>query len=418
MRLHPAVVGHTEDALREILRFTGPADVLLSRYFRDHPKLGPRERSAIAEGIYAVLRNKLSYASFSESGHGPAMRRLALLGLADAVGADSLGGLSPEEADWLQRIAQIDRTALPIALRANLPQWLFDKLVSRDGEAATLELADALNRAAPLDLRVNVLKAKREDVIAELAKAPIVCEPTPYAPNGLRLHKKPALQNLPLFKDGAIEVQDEGSQLLAQIVGAKRGEMVADFCAGAGGKTLALGAMMRNTGRLYAFDVSEKRLAKLKPRLARSGLSNVHPVVIAHENDAKIKRLAAKIDRVLVDAPCSGLGTLRRNPDMKWRQTPESVLELNAKQGAILASAARLVKPGGRLVYATCSLLDEENEAIASQFLSTHADFTLVPMKDVLVEQKVALEMGDYLKLYPHIHQTDGFFAAVFERKK
>jgi len=418
MRLHPAVVGHTEEALREILRFTGPADVILSRYFREHPKLGPRERGAIAEGIYAVLRNKLSYASFAESGHGPAMRRLALLGLADAMGADALGGLSNEEADWLGRIAQIDRNSLPVNLRANLPQWLFDRLVARDGEAATLQLAEALNRAAPLDLRVNTLKAKREEVIAELAKAPIDAEPTPYAPHGLRLRKKPALQNLPLFKDGAIEVQDEGSQLLAQILGAKRGEMVADFCAGAGGKTLALGAMMRNTGRLYAFDVSDKRLAKLKPRLARSGLSNVHPVAIAHENDAKIKRLAAKIDRVLVDAPCSGLGTLRRNPDMKWRQTPESVLELNAKQEAILSSAARLVKPGGRLVYATCSLLDEENEAIAAKFLSTHADFTLVPMKDVLAEQKVALEMGDYLKLTPHVHQTDGFFAAVFERRK
>jgi 16S rRNA (cytosine967-C5)-methyltransferase len=305
-----------------------------------------------------------------------------------------------------------------VTLRANLPQWLFDKLVERDGEAATLELAEALNRPAPLDLRVNALKWKREDVIAELAKAPILCEPTPYAPLGIRVMKKPALQNLPLFKEGAIEVQDEGSQLLAQILGAKRGEMVVDFCAGAGGKTLALGAAMRNTGRLYAFDVSEKRLSKLKPRLARSGLSNVHPVVIAHENDAKVKRLVSKIDRVLVDAPCSGLGTLRRNPDMKWRQTPESIVELNAKQVSILASAARLLKPGGRLVYATCSLLDEENEAVAQQFLATHEGFELVPMKDILEEQKVALEMQDYLKLSPHIHHTDGFFAAVFERKK
>jgi 16S rRNA (cytosine967-C5)-methyltransferase len=418
MRLHPAVVGAAEEVLREVLRFTGPADVIISRYFREHPKLGSRERNAVAEGVYAVLRNKLAYASFAESGHGPAMRRLTLLGLADAVGVDNLGSLSAEETEWLQRIAQIDRNSLPVTLRANLPQWLFDKLVERDGEAATLELAEALNRPAPLDLRVNALKWKREDVIAELAKAPILCEPTPYAPLGIRVMKKPALQNLPLFKEGAIEVQDEGSQLLAQILGAKRGEMVVDFCAGAGGKTLALGAAMRNTGRLYAFDVSEKRLSKLKPRLARSGLSNVHPVVIAHENDAKVKRLVSKIDRVLVDAPCSGLGTLRRNPDMKWRQTPESIVELNAKQVSILASAARLLKPGGRLVYATCSLLDEENEAVARQFLATHEGFELVPMKDVLQEQKVALEMQDYLKLSPHIHHTDGFFAAVFERKK
>jgi 16S rRNA (cytosine967-C5)-methyltransferase len=194
--------------------------------------------------------------------------------------------------------------------------------------------------------------------------------------------------------------------------------MVVDFCAGAGGKTLALGAAMRNTGRLYAFDVSDKRLGKLKPRLARSGLSNVHPVLIAHENDAKVKRLAGKIDRVLVDAPCSGLGTLRRNPDVKWRQTPESLVEMNAKQISILSGAARLVKPGGRLVYATCSLLDEENEAIVAQFMSSHQDFVLVPMKDVLAEQKIPLEMQDYLKLMPHKHQTDGFFAAVLERKK
>jgi 16S rRNA (cytosine967-C5)-methyltransferase len=418
MRLHPAVVSHVEEVLREVLRFTAPADNTLSRYFREHPKLGSRERNAVAEGAYAVLRNKLVYASFAESGYGSAMRRLALLGLADIAGIDALGGLANEEVEWLHRIAQIDRNTLPAALRSNLPQWLFDKLVARDGEEATLQLAEALNRPAPLDLRVNVLKAKREDVVAELATAPIACEPTPYSPLGIRVHKKPALQNLPLFKEGAIEVQDEGSQLLAQIVAARRGEMVADFCAGAGGKTLAVGAAMRNTGRLYAFDVSEKRLSKLKPRLARSGLSNVHPVVIAHENDAKVKRLAAKLDRVLVDAPCSGLGTLRRNPDMKWRQTPEALGELNAKQTAILASAARLVKPGGRLVYATCSLLDEENEAIVAQFAASHPDFTLVPMKEVLAEQKIALDMQDYLKLSPRVHQTDGFFAAVFERKK
>jgi 16S rRNA (cytosine967-C5)-methyltransferase len=313
---------------------------------------------------------------------------------------------------------QIDRATLPASMRANLPAWLWEKLVARHGEEETLAIAAALNSPAPLDLRVNALKASREDVVAELAKAPIECEAMPYAPLGIRLRKKPALQNLPLFKEGAIEVQDEGSQILSQIVGARRGEMVADFCAGAGGKTLALGAAMRNTGRLYAFDVSEKRLAKLKPRLARSGLSNVHPVVLAHENDAKVKRLAGKIDRVLVDAPCSGLGTLRRNPDVKWRQTPESLSELNAKQISILAGAARLVKPGGRLVYATCSLLDEENDAIVEQFLAQQPEFELVPMREVLAEQKIALDMDQYLKLLPHRHQTDGFFAAVLTRRK
>jgi len=418
MRLPPAILVNTEEVLREILRFTGPADGTLSRYFRDHPRLGSRERGVVAEAVYGLLRNKAVYTNFSESGIGSPMRRLSLLGLADAVGVDSLGGLTEDETAWLQRVMEIDRTHLPLMMKANLPEWLWTKLLERFGEEDALKLAMSLNTPAPLDLRVNTLKGDRETVIATLAQAPIIAEPTPYSSTGLRVRKKPSIQNLPLFKDGTIEVQDEGSQLLAQLVGAKRGEMVADFCAGAGGKTLALGALMRNTGRLYAFDISEKRLAKLKPRMARSGLSNVHPVVIAHEKDAKIKRLAGKLDRVLVDAPCSGLGTLRRNPDVKWRQTADGVAELNAKQASILASAARMVKPGGRLVYATCSILDEENEGIVQAFLAEHPDYALVPASKVLAEQKVDLEMGDYLKLYPHLHQTDGFFAAIMERKK
>jgi len=417
MRLPPAILGNTEEVLREILRFSAPADTTLSRYFKDHPRLGSRERGAVAEGIYAILRNKSFFTDFAEAGTSPTMRRLTILGLAEAVGADSLGGLTEEETEFLARIAGIDRKLMPPQMRSNLPKWLFDKFVAQYGEAETLELAEALNAPAPLDLRVNSIKATRDEVVAALAQAPIAAEPTPYAPLGLRVLKKPALQNLPLFKSGAIEVQDEGSQVLSQIVGAKRGEMVVDFCAGAGGKTLALGALMRNTGRLYAFDVSEKRLAKLKPRLARSGLSNVHPVQIAHERDAKIKRLAGKIDRVLVDAPCSGLGTLRRNPDVKWRQKVEAVAEMQEKQASILAGAARLLKGGGRLVYATCSLLNEENDVIVEQFLAAHEDFSLVPMSQVLAEQKIDLEMGDYLKLLPHKHHTDGFFAAVMERK-
>jgi 16S rRNA (cytosine967-C5)-methyltransferase len=418
MRLPPAIISHTEEVLREILRFTAPADNTLSRYFREHTRLGGRERGVVAEAVYGLLRNKLVYTSFAESGSGASMRRLTLLGLADAVGVDALGGLSEDETRWLTHVMQIDRNMLPAELRSNLPHWLYTRLAERFGEEETLLLAQTLNTPAPLDLRVNTIKSNREQVIAELLAAPIAAEPTPYAPLALRILKKPALQNLPVFKTGAVEVQDEGSQILAQIVGARRGEMVVDFCAGAGGKTLALGAIMRNTGRLYAFDIAEKRLAKLKPRLARSGLSNVHPVLIAHENDAKIKRLAGKIDRVLVDAPCSGLGTLRRNPDVKWRVRPESITELNVKQLSILNGAARLVKAGGRLVYATCSILDEENEAIVAQFLAANDAFSLVPMKTVLEEQRIPLEMDDYLKLVPHRHQTDGFFAAVLERKK
>jgi len=243
----------------------------------------------------------------------------------------------------------------------------------------------------------------------------------PYSPWGLRIEGRPAVNATPQFRDGLFEVQDEGSQLLAALVDAKRGEMVVDFCAGAGGKTLALGAAMRGTGRLYAFDTSGHRLQALKPRLARSGLSNVHTVQIAHERDERVKRLAGKIDRVLVDAPCSGLGTLRRNPDLKWRQSPQSVAELRARQETILAAAATLVKPGGRLVYATCSLLELENEGVANTFGQVQREFVAVPAAHALVEARIEradeLVDGPWLRLLPHLHRTDGFFAAVWQRK-
>jgi 16S rRNA (cytosine967-C5)-methyltransferase len=248
---------------------------------------------------------------------------------------------------------------------------------------------------------------------------------TPFSPWGLRIEGKPALTKLDAFARGAVEVQDEGSQLLALLLDAKRGEMVVDFCAGAGGKTLAIGATMRNTGRLYAFDTSAHRLDALKPRLARSKLSNVHPAAIAHERDERIKRLAGKIDRVLVDAPCSGLGTLRRNPDLKWRQSPQSVQELTAKQAAILQSAARLLKSGGRLIYATCSILPEENEAIAEAFAAANPDFQAEDVSELLKGLKIPNakslciggEGGRFLRLWPHLHSTDGFFASVWTRK-
>jgi 16S rRNA (cytosine967-C5)-methyltransferase len=416
MKITPVVIRHIEQLLKDVLQFKGPADVLVSRYFRSHPKLGMRDRGAVAESIYRVLRNRLVYSNLSESGKGPRERRLALIALSDIYGIDALNGIDEAEKAWLEHIATIDRTSLPEKVRANLPPWLFTRLVDQYGQADTWALVDVLNTPAPLDLRVNVLKGRRDDVLSTLKEAGVDCAATPFATTGIRLSQKVALQDMPVFKNGTVEVQDEGSQLLAQIVGARRGELVVDFCAGAGGKTLALGAAMKNTGRLYAYEVSEKRLANMKPRLARSGLSNVHPIKIAHEHDARIKRLARKADRVLVDSPCSGMGTLRRNPDLKWRQNEEAIAELGVKQREILASAARLVKPGGRLIYATCSLLTEENEQVVSDFLAQDPRFKLVPMSQVLAEAKVNLEMGDYLKLLPHKHGTDGFFAAVLER--
>lgn len=416
--MHPkALLDSAADLLKQVLRFDHPADAVLSRYFREH-RLGPRERATLAETVFDVLRRKIFLSYLAQSGSGPMERRLAILGF--SAPRDFLyGALHAAEKQWLEQCDQVRPGDLMDLHRHNLPQWLVDALKPEVGDQFAA-LADSLGRPAGLDLRVNLLKAKRAEVQQALARLGMHCEPTPYSPWGLRLGDKPPLHQLDLFKQGAIEVQDEGSQILALLLDARRGEMVVDFCAGAGGKTLALGAAMRSTGRLYAFDTSAHRLDALKPRLARSGLSNVHPVVIAHERDDRIKRLAGKIDRVLVDAPCSGLGTLRRNPDLKWRQSPQSVAELVPKQQAILQSAARLLKPGGRLVYATCSLLKAENEAVAEGFGQSHPDFEAVDAGACLPEDLRAtgeLVEAGFLRLWPHRHRTDGFFAAVWQRR-
>ncbi|WP_322049176.1 RsmB/NOP family class I SAM-dependent RNA methyltransferase [Paraburkholderia sp. J67] len=418
MRLHGFLIGQTETLLADVLKFTGPADAITSRFFREHPKLGHAERGVIAEAVFAVLRRRMEFAHLAESGSGNTTRRLTLLGLMATAGRAAIRPfVSDTEANWLEQVAKIDPASLPQRVKLNLPDWIVKALETRFDAAELAQLAAALNYPAPLDLRANPIKANRDELVRALSDAGIEGAETPFAPFGVRVTGKPALSKLDAFKNGLFEVQDEGSQLLCSLVAPRRGEMVVDFCAGAGGKTLALGAMMRSSGRLYAFDVSEKRLAKLKPRLARSGLSNVNPVLIDSEHDAKIKRLIGKIDRVLVDAPCSGLGTLRRNPDLKWRQSPESVAELAPKQLSILTSAARLLKRGGRLVYATCSILEAENEAVVKQFLDTHPDYALVSAREVLADQRVGLDTGDYLSMWPHRHATDGFFAAVLERR-
>jgi 16S rRNA (cytosine967-C5)-methyltransferase len=418
--MHPkALLDACAELVRLTLQFNHPADAVVSRFFRDNRNLGPRERATLSETVFQVLRKKLLFEHMARSGSGAKERRLAILGFAgprDFVKS----ALNDTEKKWLDMCDSIQAGDLMSQHIHNLPDWLARPLKEQLGDEFAA-LANSLQQAGTLDLRVNDLNEKRAVVQKELTAAGIVCEPTPYSPWGLRLKGKPSLAKVKAFERGAVEVQDEGSQLLALLLDAHRGEMVVDFCAGAGGKTLAIGASMRNTGRLYAMDTSAHRLDALKPRLARSQLSNVHPAAIAHERDDRVKRLAGKIDRVLVDAPCSGLGTLRRNPDLKWRQKPEGIAEVAATQTAILDSAARLLKSGGRLVYATCSMLPQENEDIAHAFSAAHPDFVPMSVLDELNRLKVAnaqnLCAGEFLRLWPHRHDTDGFFAAIWIRK-
>ena len=408
MRITAALFAHAETATAHLLALAGPADQALSAYFRRHRNLGQRDRAFVAEAAYAVLRRRRSLETAAGSA---APHDLLVAALLRVFGLS--GRAFDADAALVARIKSAAGERFAPAVRADLPDWLWERLAAEHGAAEAMRIARGLLDAAPLDLRVNLAKLSREEALSRMDAA---AQPTPWSPAGIRLKDKPPINRHPLFLDGAIEVQDEGSQLIAYLVAPRRGEMVADFCAGAGGKTLALAMLMRGAGRLYAMDVSARRLAALAPRSARAGVSNVHPLALAGENDIRAKRLAGKLDRVLVDAPCSGFGTLRRNPDLKWRYGPERVAALAAEQYRILAAASRLVKPGGRLIYATCSILEEENEGVVERFAQEVSGFAAMSCAEILAQQKIPLQTGNYLRLWPHLHGTDGFFAAAFAR--
>ncbi len=393
-----------------------PADQLMHQFFRQHPAMGQQDRAFVADGVFAYLRRRRSLEELAQTTR-PSHLALAVTTRELGIGVREMQAvLNAADADWLRAFKSRLGTPLAPAVAADLPDWLWARLGTAFGDIEREALARAWLSPAPLDLRINPLKTTRDAARAALAASGIAAEPTPLSPLGLRVFGRPSLARHPLFTSGALEVQDEGSQLVGYLVAPKRSDMVVDFCAGAGGKTLLLGALMRSQGRLYAFDTHDRRLLNLKPRLARSGLSNVHPQLIAHERDTKIKRLAGKIDRVLVDAPCTGFGTLRRNPDLKWRQQESAPAELAEKQRAILFSAATLVKPGGRLVYATCSVLPDENEAVVDAFLAAHPGFARVDAAGEFAHAGIPLDTGTVLQILPHKHNCDGFYAAVIAR--
>ena len=412
MRVSAALMRHAEAAAAELLRLTAPADQTLSAYFRTHRNLGQKDRAFVAETAFAVLRRKRSLEAAAGSNEPAALVVAALVRVLGFSGRVLDGLVDP---DLLAKLRAASKD-VPDAVRADLPDWLWQRIEAQHGREEAMRIAQGLLNPAPLDLRANLARTTRDDVLARLQHDGIEAHATKYAPAGVRLAGKPAINNHALFGDGLIEVQDEGSQILAWLVAPRRGEMIADYCAGAGGKTLALAMLMRGSGRVYAMDVSAKRLAALSPRAARAQVSNIHPLALSGDNDARAKRLAGKLERVLVDAPCSGFGTLRRNPDLKWRHGPTAIDELAQKQARILQAAARLVKHGGRLVYATCSILPEENEAIVDAFQRGAPDFKPLSCAALLAAQKIPLDTGERLRLWPHVHGTDGFFAAAFER--
>ncbi len=414
--------------LARLLQFTQPADSAIDRYFKENRNMGSKDRAFAAEAVYGCLRHKRELEALYEPIHKPKTLEqqshwLAATWLLKYAGWSARvlvkAGFGAGAVDLVERIRALDLFEFPLAVRANLPDWLAESLVNQYGADETLKLATALNRPAPVDLRVNLLKTSRDVLQAQLSSEGFDCKPTPYSPHGLRRDRRGPLFTSQAFRSGLFELQDEGSQLIGLLAGTGPGNKVVDFCAGAGGKTLQMAASMGNTGVVYAFDVIRKRLDRIKPRLRRAGVNTVQRRVLRDENDAVLARLAGRADVVVVDAPCSGTGTLRRNPDIKWKQI--NLEELTALQGRILRSASKLVKPGGRLVYATCSLLVEENSGVTSSFLAAYPDFSTLPADRILADQGVhsldaSLQDGS-LKLLPHRHGTDGFYALVMERR-
>ncbi len=414
----------------------GPADRLLSRYFRARRYIGAKDRKAIRGTIYGVLRNRAGLDWWIErempEAARPApsrLRAIAELRLVEnrpteEVAATFDGGsyrptpLSEDENSLLGALAgaALAHAEQPAWVRGNYPDWLTPELAASFGGRLAEEMA-AMNLPAAVDLRVNGLKATREEASAALAAEGIEAEPTPLSPIGLRLAGRRTLPALDAFRRGLVEVQDEGSQIVALLTDARPGQSVADYCAGGGGKSLALAAAMENRGRLVACDIGGGRFGDLGKRCARAGSTIVETHVMEDEGEDGLD--AGSFDRVLVDVPCSGTGAWRRNPDAKWRLSPDELAEHQARQARILDRAARLVAPGGRLVYATCSILASENAPRIDGFLAANTGFSLLPVADIwgTIVDRPAPSEGAYLTLTPARHGTDGFFAAIMERR-
>ncbi len=403
-----------------------PADAVLGRYYKERRFIGSKDRREISRLVYSTLRNEATLAWWLEQdGRARSPLGLVLCGLVllDGHGQSKIQELfsgeqycprqlDSEEQEWVQAHAgqPLQHEAMPDWVRLNFPEWLQPALQESFGDRLTKAM-EALNAEAPVDLRVNTLKSSRDQVMAALREEDMDPEPTPFAINGVRLRKRAALSATQAFRDGWFELQDEGSQLVVELVKAQHDNKVIDFCAGAGGKALALANTMDNKGRILAWDTDWGRLKQMSLRLSRAGVNNVQTRLLKSKRDPFIERHKDTADWVLADVPCSGTGTWRRSPDLKWRTTQSDLKEVIALQQSIMDNAARCVKPGGCLVYATCSILKQENEEQVTRFLGMNPEFATESIENLHGTD------GPYLRLYPHLHQTDGFFGAVLRRR-
>jgi 16S rRNA (cytosine967-C5)-methyltransferase len=437
-----SLLGHTFELFDAVERDRLPADQVVDRFFRARRYLGSADRRFIAEAVYGMLRHKLLVHTLFQTGlqevngHNTSASFLSPLGLYLAyllavekkdigVVAETLGSYwkihfpsVPLEglAEVILRHYDLDLASGSavdrLSLTYSFPKWMVEEWLERLGEWETMALCAALNTPAPTTIRVNTLKTSVEECQMRLLQKGVKTERTRLSPFGLSLAKRVNVPSLQSFKDGWFEIQGEASQIVSLLVDPQPGGIVIDACAGGGGKTLALAALMKNSGKIIAFDVEAHRLRNLEKRAQRAGVQGIEVQV----SDKGLAGQAGvrKADAILIDAPCSGLGTIRRNPGNKWRVSPGFVEHISQQQGRLLEQWSSLLKPGGRLVYATCTLLRKENEEVVENFLAGHAEFKLVPPSGLLVQWNLeALSQDKYLYLYPHRHATDGFFATV-----
>ncbi|MCH2547538.1 MAG: RsmB/NOP family class I SAM-dependent RNA methyltransferase [Alphaproteobacteria bacterium] len=408
-----------------------PVDGMLGSYFRHRRYIGAKDKGFISRRVYNVLRQGGRLQWYIERGNLPiSPRTLVLASLVmdenhpinilqtwfTGNGHDAKP-LHKDERNFVENPPLAADPNMPEWMRLNTPEWYLPHLLETFGDDMEAEI-EALNTEAPMDMRVNTLKATREEAMKALNKEGFFTTVTPYSPWGLRLERRGAIFTTKTFNNGWLEIQDEGSQLVALLAAPQPGQKVIDFCAGAGGKTLALAAMMQNKGRLMAWDTSETRLKQSNKRFARAGVDNAQRHVLTSETDPFIKRHKNSAEIVVIDAPCSGSGTWRRNPDLKWRFSQQDLDEILQVQQNILGSAQRLVKSGGKLLYITCSVFNAENELQVKQFLSKHPDFTIADTPEIWNNHDCSklMENSDFLKLSPLTAGTDGFFAALLQK--
>ena len=409
-----------------------PAETVLKAWGAANRYAGSKDRRAIADHVYKVLRarGRLSWIM-----GGREDGRALVIGSLHAI-----DGLSVEEIEALHSgdgygprpLSKQERSRItagqgevPGWVAAGLPEFVVEDFKATFGDRWAEEAHALMTPRAPIDLRVNDAAATVEEVEAELRAAGLEVSRTPWSVLGLRVPSEPPpnIQALDGFKAGKFEIQDEGSQVVCWLAGAQPGQTVVDYCAGGGGKTLGLAQAMTGQGKLIAADVVNKRLENIRPRLKRAGVEA--ELVLIGQNGGGLEAVNGQADLVLVDAPCSGSGTWRRRPEDAWRLTTEEVEKLHALQVRILSQATKLVKPGGRLVYVTCSLLARENEASVDAFEAANPEFRPVPVADLLSAPQLSdaartklaeLASGARLRLSPATADTDGFFAAVYER--